>query len=253
MQGKTAIITGGSRGIGLGAARAMLARRANVVITARKPDGLAEAARTLDAGERLVTVAGNTNDSEHREATIATALERFGSVDILVNNTGVNPFYGRLVDLDLDLARKTLDTNVVAALGWSQAVHRAWMGEHGGAIVNVSSVGGRRASPMLGIYSVSKAALIHLTENLALEMAPTVRVNAIAPAVIKTDFAAALWVDQEERVAGLYPLARLGTIEETGNAIAYLASSDSAWVTGHTLVVDGGLMLTSSSDNDVAG
>jgi 3-oxoacyl-[acyl-carrier protein] reductase len=126
------------------------------------------------------------------------------------------------------------------------------MAEHGGAIVNVASVGGRRASANLGIYSVSKAALIHLTENLALELAPGIRVNAVAPGLVKTDFAAALWEDQEERVSTLFPLARLGTIEDIGAAIAFLASDDSSWITGQSLVIDGGLLLTSTSDNEPA-
>jgi 3-oxoacyl-[acyl-carrier protein] reductase len=252
MHGKTAIITGGSRGIGLGAARALLNRGANVCLTARKEDGLAAARAELDADDRVLTTAGHGRDPEHRAAAVAACMERFGSVDVLVNNAAINPFHGKLMDIDLELALKTLDMNVVAAIGWSQAVHRAWMADNGGSIVNVSSVGGFRASPNLGIYSTSKAALIHLTENLALELAPGVRVNAVAPAVVKTRFAAALWEGQEERVSALFPLTRLGTIEDIGAAIAFLASDDSGWVTGHTLVIDGGLLLTSISDNDTA-
>jgi NAD(P)-dependent dehydrogenase (short-subunit alcohol dehydrogenase family) len=252
MHGRTAIITGGSRGIGLGAARAMLDRGANVCLTARKEDGLAAARAELDGGDRVLTFAGHGGDPAHRAAAVAAAIERFESVDVLVNNAAINPFYGKLMDIDLDLARKTMDMNVVAAIGWSQEVHRAWMGENGGSIVNVASVGGRRASANLGIYSTSKAALIHLTENLALELAPDVRVNAVAPGLVKTDFAAALWKEQEQRVSALFPLARLGTIEDIGAAIAFLASDDSGWITGQTLVIDGGLLLTSTSDNDSA-
>ncbi|MEA2307049.1 MAG: hypothetical protein QOH43_4329 [Solirubrobacteraceae bacterium] len=252
MHGQTAIITGGSRGIGLGAARALLDRGANVCLTARKEEGLAAARAELDAGDRVLTCAGHGRDPEHRAATVAAAIERFGSVDVLVNNAAINPYHGPLMGIDLDLARKTLDMNVVAAIGWSQEVHRVWMAEHGGAIVNVASVGGRRASANLGIYSVSKAALIHLTENLALELAPGIRVNAVAPGLVKTDFAAALWEDQEERVSTLFPLARLGTIEDIGAAIAFLASDDSSWITGQSLVIDGGLLLTSTSDNEPA-
>lgn len=252
MHGKTAIITGGSRGIGLGAARALLDRGANVCLTARKEEGLAAAVAELGAGDRVLTIAGHGGDAAHRAETVAAAMERFGSVDVLVNNAAINPFYGPLMDIDLGVALKTMNMNVVAAIGWAQEAYRAWMEDHGGSIVNVSSVGGRRASANLGIYSVSKAALIHLTENLALELAPGVRVNAVAPGLVKTDFAAALWQEQEERVSGLFPLARLGTIEDIGAAIAFLASDDSGWVTGQTLVIDGGLLLTSTSDNETA-
>jgi 3-oxoacyl-[acyl-carrier protein] reductase len=252
MHGRTALITGGSRGIGLGAARALLDRGANVCLTARKPEGLEQAAALLDAGDRVLTVAGHAGDPAHRAEAVEATMDHFGRVDVLVNNTAINPYYGPLVDIDLDLARKTLDMNVVAAIGWAKAVHAAWMGEHGGSIVNVSSIGGRRAAPNLGIYAVSKAALIHLTEVLALELAPRIRVNAIAPGLIKTDFAAALWTNQEDRVSDLYPLKRLGTIEDTASAIAFLASEDSGWITGVTIPIDGGLLLTSTSDNDRA-
>jgi 3-oxoacyl-[acyl-carrier protein] reductase len=221
----------------------------NVCLTARKQAGLDEARELLGDNDRILTVAGHAADEEHRAAAVAAAMRQFGRIDVLVNNTGVNPYHGPLMELDLAVALKTINTNVIAALGWSQAVSRAWMAKNGGSIVNVSSVGGLRASPMLGIYAVSKAALLHLTENMALEMAPRVRVNAIAPGLIKTDFAAALWANQEERVSALYPLRCLGTIEDAGIAIAFLASDDSRWITGQTIAVDGGILLTSVVDN----
>jgi NAD(P)-dependent dehydrogenase (short-subunit alcohol dehydrogenase family) len=253
LSGRTAIITGASRGIGFAGAAALLARGASVCITGRKQRGLDNAAATLGAGDRLLTVAGHAADADHRDATVAATMERFGSVDILVSNTGINPHYGPLMQTPLEAMEKAYATNVAAMLGWAQCAYRAHMGEHGGAIVNVSSAGGVRPAPNVGAYAVSKAALIHLTKQLALELAPAIRVNAIAPATVKTEFAKALFDGQEARVAAQHPLQRLGRIEDTGSAIAFLASDESAWITGHTLVIDGGLVLTTLADNVIAG
>lgn len=244
LDGKVAIVTGASRGIGLAVAERLVAEGARVVVTARKPDALAEAVQRLGGPEHAVAVAGNAADPEHREEAVATAIERFGSLDLLVNNTGINPAYGPLMDLDLDLARKTVDTNVVAALGWVQAAHRAWMKGHGGSIVNVASVAGVRPAPMISIYGASKAMLISITESLALELGPTIRVNAVAPAVVKTRFATALYEGREEETAAPYPLKRLGEPEDIGSAVAWLLSTDASWVTGQTIVLDGGVTLT---------
>lgn len=250
LDGRTAIVTGASRGIGLAVARRLVEEGARVTLTARKPDalqeavdGLAEVAGGAD-GDRAIAVAGNAADPDHRAEAVRTTLETFGSVDLLVNNTGINPTYGPLLDLDLDAARKTLDVNVVAALAWVQECHRAWMGEHGGAVVNVASLAGLRPAPGISWYGATKAALISLTRDLAVEVGPRVRVNAVAPAVVKTRFATALYEDREEEVASHYPLARLGVPEDVGSAVAYLLSDESSWVTGQTLTLDGGVSLT---------
>jgi NAD(P)-dependent dehydrogenase (short-subunit alcohol dehydrogenase family) len=160
-----------------------------------------------------------------------------------VNNTGVNPAYGPLVETDLDLVRKTLDTNVVAALGWVQEVHRRSMGERGGAIVNVASLAGLRQASMIGAYGMSKAALVHLTQQLAAELAPAVRVNAVAPAVVRTRFATVMYENREEQVAASFPLRRLGVPEEVAGVVAFLLTDEAAWITGQTVVVDGGLSV----------
>jgi 3-oxoacyl-[acyl-carrier protein] reductase len=244
LAGQVAIVTGASRGIGLAVAQRFVDEGAKVVVTARKPDGLAAAIEQL--GSDAVSVAGRADDAEHQDAAIATALERFGRLDVLVNNTGINPAYGPLLEIDEDAARKIMDVNVLSALSWTRRAVAAGLGrESGAAIVNMASVAGLSPAPGIGYYGVSKGALINLTVQLAHELSPRIRVNAIAPAVVKTRFAAALYEADEAKAAAGYPLARLGVPEDIGAAAAFLASSDAAWITGQTLVVDGGASLSS--------
>ncbi|MDF9716291.1 SDR family oxidoreductase [Nocardioides sp. ChNu-153] len=243
LSGKTAIVTGASRGIGLAIAQRLVDEGARVVITARKDDALQAAVAELGGPEKAIGVAGRGDDADHQADVVATALDTFGSLDLLVNNTGINPAYGPLMDLDLDAARKILEVNAIGTLAWTQRAVGAWMKEHGGAIVNVASVAGLRPAPGIAFYGASKALLIHLTEELAVELGPKVRVNAVAPAVVKTRFAEALYTDREEEVAAAYPLKRLGEPADIAGAVAYLLSDDAAWTTGQTLVLDGGLTL----------
>jgi len=244
LTGKTAIVTGASRGIGLAIAERLVAEGARVVITARKQEALDEAAAHLGGPDVAIGVAGNAGDVEHQADVVAKAIATFGSLDLLVNNTGINPAYGPLMDLDLDVARKIVDVNGVAALSWVQHAHRAWMKDHGGSIVNVASVAGLRPAPGIAFYGASKALLIHLTEELAVELGPNIRVNAVAPAVVKTKFATALYEGKEEQVAAPYPLKRLGEPEDIGSVVAFLLGDDAGWMTGQTLTVDGGVLLT---------
>lgn len=244
-EGKSAIITGGSRGIGLGIAQAILAEGGKVIITGRKPEQLEEAAKELNAGENLLTLAGNASQEDHRKELVALAMEKFGRLDHVVGNVGINPFYGSTLDIPLDSARKILDTNIVSTLGLIQlAWHEGGMKENGGSVVIIASVAGLRSAGPIGIYGTSKAGLIQLTQQLSIDMAPKVRVNAISPAVIKTRFAEALYVDNEEEVAGSYPMKRLGTPEDIGATAAFLLSDDAGWITGQNIVVDGGALHT---------
>ncbi len=242
--GKTAIVTGASRGIGLAVAERIVADGGTVCITARNKDSLSAAVTNLGGADHAIGVAGKVDDPSHQNLTIQRTLEYFGSLDFLVNNAGINPVYGPILEVDHAAARKILEVNVLAALAWTQQVHAAWMAENGGSIVNISSVAGLRAAPGIGMYGVSKASLLQLTSELAVELGPGIRVNAVAPAVVKTVFATALYENREEEVARAYPLGRLGLPADVAGAVCYLLSEDAAWVTGHTLVVDGGITQT---------
>ncbi|MDN3053726.1 SDR family oxidoreductase [Streptomyces sp. SRF1] len=240
--GKAALITGASRGIGYAVAEAMVARGDRVCITGRNEEALKEAVERLGA-DRAVYVVGKAHDQAHQAAAVERTMEAFGRVDHLVNNAGTNPVYSPIADLDLDVIRKVFETNVVSALGFAQRTWKAWQKENGGTIVNMASLAGLSPSPFIAAYGVSKAAMINLTVQLAQEFAPRVRVNAIAPAVVKTKFATALYEGREEEAAAAYPLKRLGVPEDIGGAAAFLTSDQAAWVTGQTLVVDGGILL----------
>ncbi|WP_030664493.1 SDR family oxidoreductase [Streptomyces cellulosae] len=242
LSGKVALVTGASRGIGYGVAQALIARGDRVCITGRNEDALKEAVEQLGA-DRVIGVAGKAHDEEHQAVAVERTMETFGRVDFLVNNAGTNPVFGPIADLDLNIARKVFETNVVSALAFAQKTWHAWQKDNGGAIVNIASVAGVSASPFIGAYGISKAAMINLTLQLAHEYAPRVRVNAIAPAVVKTQFAKALYEGREEEAAAGYPLGRLGMPSDIGGAAAFLTSEQSDWITGQTLVVDGGIFL----------
>ncbi|MFE9112640.1 SDR family oxidoreductase [Streptomyces collinus] len=246
LSGKVALVTGASRGIGYGVAAALVARGDRVCITGRNEDALKEAVEQLGA-DRAVYVAGKAHDEAHQAVAVERTMEAFGRVDYLVNNAGTNPVFGPIADLDLNVARKVFETNVVSALGFAQRTWHAWQKDNGGAIVNIASVAGLSPSPFIGAYGVSKAAMINLTVQLAHEFAPKVRVNAIAPAVVKTKFAEALYEGREEEAAAAYPLGRLGVPSDIGGAAAFLTSEQSDWVTGQTLVVDGGIFLNAGT------
>lgn len=240
--GKVALITGASRGIGYGVAEALVARGDRVCITGRNEEALKEAVERLGA-DRAIGVAGKAHDEAHQAIAVERTMEAFGRVDFLVNNAGTNPVFGPMADLDLNVARKVFETNVISALGFAQLTWKAWQRENGGAIVNIASLAGISASPFIGAYGMSKAAMVNLTLQLAHEFAPVVRVNAVAPAVVKTRFAQALYEGREAEVAASYPLGRLGVPEDIGGAAAFLTSDQSDWITGQTLVVDGGIFL----------
>lgn len=239
-EGKVAMITGASRGIGLAVARRIVAEGGQVVITGRKQESLDAAVAGL--GPAATGVAGRADDAEHRAAAYAHVVERHGRLDHLVNNTGINPVYGPLLQTDHAAAAKIIEVNVLAALEWTRDAVAAGLTS---SVANVASVAGISASPNLGLYGISKAALINLTVQLAAELAPRIRVNAVAPAVIKTVFARALYEGREEQAAAAYPLARLGEPDDVAGPVTFLLSDDAAWVTGQTMIIDGGASIGS--------
>ncbi len=238
--GRVVLVTGASRGIGLAIARRFASEGASLCLTARGADALAEAVNSLGPGH-AIGVAGRSDDPAHRQEALSRIHEEFGRLDIVVNNVGVNPHYGRLVDLDLAAARKTLEVNLVASLGWVQDAERATREGIRGSVVNISSVTSTTASPGIAFYGATKAALESMTRALAVELAPRVRVNAVAPAVIETEFSRVLYEGRDALDAG-YPLGRFGLPEDVAAAVAFLASDDASWFTGQTLIVDGGLL-----------
>jgi NAD(P)-dependent dehydrogenase (short-subunit alcohol dehydrogenase family) len=241
LDGKVALVTGASKGIGKAIAAEFAASGASVMISSRKPDAL-EAAAAEMKGE-VAWHAANAGRPDEAQAAIDATIERFGRLDILVNNAATNPYMGPAIDIDLGRYDKTVEVNLRGPLVWTQLAWNKWMKEHGGTVLNIASIGGLTFGGGIGIYDNTKAALIHLTGHLAHELAPGVRVNAIAPGLVKTDFARALWEPAEELVAKRTPLHRLGVPEDIAAAATYLCSDASSWVTGHTLVVDGGALL----------
>lgn len=238
-----AIITGASRGIGLGIAQRLVCQGARVAITARNKDDLETAVATLGGGENALGIAGRADDPDHQADVVNRAMNKFGPIDFLVNNAGINPVLRPLVEIDLDAVRKVVEVNCIAALAWVQTVHRACMAEHGGAVVNVSSVASLAHDSAMGLYGASKAMLNFLTAHLAVELAPNVRVNGVAPAVVKTAFASPLYEGREAEVAGTYPLRRLGEPSDIGRLVAFLLSEDASWLTGQIVTIDGGVSL----------
>lgn len=242
--GRVALVTGGTRGIGLGIAAEIVARGGRVAITARKPDELEMAVKELGGGDVAVGFRGSADDVEHQAGAVAGTVERFGSLDHLVNNAAINPHFGSTLEADLGIWRKTLEVNVIAPAAWTALAAQHWMTEHGGSVLNIASVGGLKTGSPLGIYGVSKAALIHLTKQLATELGPKIRVNAMAPAVVKTRFAAKLYEFDEAGVAAGYPLKRLGVPEDTAKLGAFLLGPDSSWITGECVTIDGGALAS---------
>jgi NAD(P)-dependent dehydrogenase (short-subunit alcohol dehydrogenase family) len=235
--GKTALVTGASRGIGLAIAQRLVNDGARVVITARGQDSLDAAVAELGGPKVAIGIAGKADNADHRGEVFQRVAREFGGLDFLVNNAGINPAYGTLADIGEDVARKIFDVNVLGTLAWSRDAVAAGLTT---SIVNIASIAGVTAAPGIAMYGVTKAAIINLTAQLAVELAPSIRVNAVAPAVIKTDFAKALYEGREEAVAAGYPLGRLGLPVDVAGPVCFLLSEDSAWITGQTIVIDGG-------------
>ena len=242
LDGKVALVTGASRGIGKAIAAAYAEAGARVVLTSRKQDALEEAAAAIK-GETAV-FAANAGEPDQAEACVAACVDRLGGLDVLVNNAATNPYMGPLMGIDVSRADKTVKVNQLGTLVWTQLAHRYAMAERGGAVVNIASVGGYLVDDRIAYYDVTKAAVMHLTRELAAELAPKVRVNAIAPGLVKTDMAKALWEANEPSLAAATPLGRLGEPEDIAGAALFLVSDAASWITGQVLSVDGGHLVT---------
>jgi len=240
---KTILITGGSRGIGLAIAEKYLnTQEYNVVVTGRKEQTLEELSKEV-ANKNFYTIAAKADDEEAADKTCKDVNEKFGSLDILINNAGTNPAGGALMDVDIGAVQKTWDVNLMGPLLWSRA---AYKNELSTAIMNICSVGGIAPSQLMGVYNVSKAALIYLTKQLAYELAPDIRVNGVAPAIVKTKLSQLLW-ENEEFAKNLHLLKKLGEPDDIANAVYYMCSDDAGWVTGEVLTIDGGFLLSGNS------
>jgi NAD(P)-dependent dehydrogenase (short-subunit alcohol dehydrogenase family) len=237
LEGKVALVTGASKGIGRAIAAGMAESGASVMLSSRKQEQLEEAAAAID-GE-VAVFAGNAGNIEAAEECVAATIERFGRLDILVNNAATNPHYGGTLDIEPSKFDKTVEVNLRGPLYWSRAAYRQAFAERPGVIVNISSVGGLRAEYGLGVYNLTKAALIHLTRQLASELGPT-RVVGIAPGLVKTDFAKVLIDNFGEQLERSLPTKRLGEPEDIANLAVFLASDRASWMTGETYLIDGG-------------
>jgi NAD(P)-dependent dehydrogenase (short-subunit alcohol dehydrogenase family) len=244
LDGKVALVTGGTRGIGRAIAEAYAASGASVCVLARKQPELDEVEAALGSiGADVATYAGSAGDPAAIDAAVAHCVERLGALDILVNNAATNPAFGPMIETEPRAVAKVLEVNVVGPLLLAQHAWRAWMEDHGGVIVNIASTGGIHPSPFIGIYNVSKAAIAHMTKQLALELGPKVRVNAIAPGLVKTDMSRMLYESGEDAIAGRHPSRRLGIPDDIAGAALFLASEASSWMTGETVAVEGGILL----------
>jgi NAD(P)-dependent dehydrogenase (short-subunit alcohol dehydrogenase family) len=246
LNGRVAVVTGASRGIGEAIARAFAARGAKVVVSSRKAEACAEVARQIaNSGGEARAIACHIGDMEALQNLFAFVERDYGRLDVLVNNAATNPYYGHVLDTDLGAFQKTVDVNIRGYFFASVLGGRLMRGRGGGSIINVASVNGIRPGPLQGIYSITKGAVLNLTRVFARECGPDgIRVNAILPGLVRTKFAGALLSDpaQVEHYVGQTPLRRVGEPRDIAGAAVFLASDAASYVTGELLVVDGGFL-----------
>jgi NAD(P)-dependent dehydrogenase (short-subunit alcohol dehydrogenase family) len=233
---KTVLITGGSRGIGLASALRFSKEGWNVYITSRKEENLQA---VLNDHPELKGFVAKADDLAAANATCKAIVDETGSLDVLINNAGTNPSAGSILEVELSAIQKTWDVNLMGPLMWSREAVKVGIKD---SILNVCSVGGIKPSHFMGAYNVSKAGLIYMTKQLAMELAPEIRVNGIAPAVVKTKLSEMLWAD-EETSSNLHALKRLGEPEDISNLIYFLSSDEASWITGEVVTIDGGFLL----------
>ena len=243
LDGKVALVTGASRGIGKAIAASMAAAGAKVMLNSRKQDALEAAAGEMTGD--VDVFAANAGDDDAGERAVLATIERFGGLDILVNNAATNPYYGPMMDVDKGRYDKTFQVNLDAPIFWTQAAYEHALRDKPGVVINIASVGGLRAEGGLGVYNLTKAAVIHLTRPLASEIGPN-RVVGIAPGLVQTDFAAYLVDNFGDSLAARLPLERLGDPQDIANLAVFLASDMASWITGETYVIDGGAGVASS-------
>ena len=247
LDGKVALITGASRGIGKAIALSFAASGAQVVLASRKQAGLDMVAEEINSsGGEALPVAAHTGDESAVNHLVGKATEVFGGIDILVNNAATNPHFGPILTADEGQWAKILDTNLVGYFRVAKACSKPMINRGGGKIINIASVAGRIPLPGMGVYCVSKAGVLMLTKVLAVELAhENIQVNAIAPGFVKTKFSSALWEDAQIHDATIknIPQHRIADPEEITGAALFLASDASSYVTGETIVVDGGQIL----------
>jgi len=255
LDGKTALVTGGSAGIGKGIARSMAAAGCNVMITSRKSDKCEAAVADLaDCDGDVDFRTSHIGHLEEAERVVDATIERFGALDILVNNAATNPWAGPMIDIDVPRLDKTYEVNLRAPLQWTQMAWEKWIKEHGGGcIINIASVGGHTTSEALGVYCMFKDALMHMTRQLAAEMGPQARVNCIAPGLVRTDFAKVLWDGPRGKVIsdGL-PMKRLGEPSDIGDAALFIAAG-APWMTGDVMNIDGGEIIAVAGEPPLEG
>ena len=234
---KTVLITGGSRGIGLATALRFSKEGWNVYITSRKKENLQA---VLNDHPELKGYVAKADDLAAASTTCQAIVDEAGSLDVLINNAGTNPSAGSMLEVDLSAIQKTWDVNLMGPLMWSREAVKVGIKD---SILNVCSVGGIKPSHFMGAYNVSKAGLIYMTKQLAMELAPDIRVNGIAPAVVKTKLSEMLWAGDEQGSADLHALKKLGEPEDIASLIYFLSSESASWITGEVVTIDGGFLL----------
>ena len=244
LTGRVALVTGASRGIGSAVAEALVEQGAEVVLSSRKQADLDEEAARINSKhpEKATAIAAHAGRPDDLERLVHATMERFGRIDILVNNAATNPYAGPTLGAELSAWDKTFEVNVRGVFILTKLVYEASMEARGGAVVNVASVGGLRPGLALGVYNVSKAAVIMLTRQLAREIGGKVRVNGVAPGLIKTRFAEALWGNESilDRVISANPMGRIGLPDEVAGAVVFLASDAASYINGEVIAIDGG-------------